>query len=110
MGRQSQYKIKRDDVLGAIRKLTAQLGGSPSLREISAETGVSIATLHSYLDKLQDEGAIEWQKKTHRSITLRNAPGTLPPSLTSQPVAPPVPPVVAPPIQVAKLEAIDPGF
>lgn len=111
MGRQSQYTKKRDDLLAAIRKLTAQQGGSPSLREISDETGISIATLHSYLDKLSAEGAIEWQKKAHRAITIKNS-GT-PSLISAPPLAAPQPAPTLPPAPTpapARLEAIDPGF
>lgn len=121
MGRQSQYKIKRDLVIAAINTLTTRNGRSPSLREISAETGVSIATLHSYMGKLQAEGAIEWQEKSHRSIRLKqpgvpvvsspspNSPTSPPPA----PVPPPSPQPVAAPAAVLvrpDLEEIDPGF
>jgi hypothetical protein len=111
MGRQSQYKTKRDDVLAAIKKLTAEQGRSPSLREVSGETGVSIATLHSYMAKLKEEGAIEWQEKSHRSIRIKTAAPPTPFSPFPQQPVPLPPPPTAPPQPVATpSQDIDPGF
>jgi Mn-dependent DtxR family transcriptional regulator len=70
MGRRSQYPVKRQEVVRAIFSLTQELHRTPSVREIAGRTGVSLATLHSYLENLAEEGLIEWRPKRHRSLRL----------------------------------------
>lgn len=71
MARQSLYLIRRDAILEAIEKLSAAHGGrSPSLREISDLADVSVASLHAYLSKMRQEGLIEWEPKSHRSLKI----------------------------------------
>lgn len=70
MPRQSLYQFKRDGILTAIETLRAATGKAPSIREIAEVADVSIATLHSYLVKMKDEGVIEWQERHHRSLKL----------------------------------------
>lgn len=70
MGRLSLYEFKRDGIVEAIARLSAD-GRSPSLREIANVADVSVATLHSYLRKMADEGLVEWNPKSHRSLRIR---------------------------------------
>lgn len=70
MGRRSQYPVKRDEIVSAIAALTEERHRNPSVREIAERTGLSVATLHSYLQRLADDGLIEWRSKRHRSIRL----------------------------------------
>lgn len=70
MGRQSLYQYKRDGIVEAIERLSAD-GRSPSLREIADVADVSVATLHSYLKAMRDEGIVEWHEKSHRSLRIK---------------------------------------
>ena len=45
------------EVMDYIRKFTEENGYTPSVREIAKECGIkSTATVHSYLEKLQNKG------------------------------------------------------
>lgn len=70
MARQSLYEYKRDGILEAIQSLTAAKGRAPSLREIADVADVSVATLHSYLRRMQTEGVVTWESKHHRSLKV----------------------------------------
>lgn len=70
MARQSLYPYKRDGILQAIETLSHAHGRAPSLREIAEVADVSIATLHSYLRRMQVEGVVQWQEKHHRSLQV----------------------------------------
>lgn len=71
MPRQSLYHFKRDGILEAVSTLTdANKGKAPSIREIAEVADVSIATLHSYLVKMKNEGVIEWTERHHRSLKV----------------------------------------
>lgn len=70
MPRQSLYLYKRDGILDAIETLTAATGKAPSIREIAQVADVSIATLHSYLTRMKNEGVISWQERHHRSLKV----------------------------------------
>lgn len=70
MARQSLYEYKRDGILQAIESLTAAKGRAPSLREIADVADVSVATLHSYLRRMQTEGVVTWEEKHHRSLKV----------------------------------------
>jgi SOS-response transcriptional repressor LexA len=77
VARQSLYEYKREGILQAIITLTNAKGQPPSLREIADVADVSVATLHSYLLKMQVEGVVEWESKHHRSLKVV-APGSTP--------------------------------
>jgi len=70
VGRRSQYPEKREEIVRAISGLLAANHRTPSVREVADEVDLSIATLHSYLGKLNEEGLIEWRTRRHRSIML----------------------------------------
>ena len=70
MPRISQYEFKRDDILSTISALTSESGRSPSMREVADVVDVSIATLHSYLNQMREEGLVEWQNRSHRSLRV----------------------------------------
>lgn len=71
MARASLYEFKRDGILQAIESLTGATGRSPSMREIAEISDVSVATLHSYLGRMREEGLIEWSPRSHRSLRVR---------------------------------------
>lgn len=70
MARQSLYSYKRDGILQAIETLSRAHGRAPSLREIAEVADVSVATLHSYLRRMQAEGVVTWAEKHHRSLRV----------------------------------------
>jgi len=70
VARKSLYPLKRDEIVRAISALTKERHRTPSVREISRRTNISVATLHSYLERLHEEGLIEWRAKRHRSMRL----------------------------------------
>ena len=70
MGRQSRYPDKREEVVSAVAALIEERHRNPTVREISDRTQISVATLHSYLQNLADEGLVMWRPKRHRSISL----------------------------------------
>ncbi|HET6914995.1 MAG TPA: winged helix-turn-helix transcriptional regulator [Acidimicrobiales bacterium] len=70
MPRQSLYIYKRDGILDAIQTLSSATGKAPSIREIAQVADVSIATLHSYLTKMKEEGLITWTERHHRSLKV----------------------------------------
>lgn len=70
MARQSLYQYKRDGILQAIESLTSSSGRAPSLREIADVADVSVATLHAYLKRMQEEGVVAWDSNKHRSLKV----------------------------------------
>jgi DNA-binding transcriptional MocR family regulator len=107
MGRQSQYDEKRDVIIAAITELTQTRGGKgPAVREISAKTGISVSSLHSYLNRLKAEGVIEAHERSHRSIKLTGqAPAVVPQGQAPAPV-----PVATPAPAVPVDDDLDVGF
>lgn len=73
MARPSRYSELRRSVLIAIKGLSKTEGKPPTLRELSEVTGVSVSTMHSYVQRLHDEGMVTWQPRSHRSIRLTMA-------------------------------------
>lgn len=73
MARQSLYELKKDGITHAIRVLTTAQGRSPSLREVAAAADISVATLHSYLQKMRREGLVKWSERHHRSLAVLQA-------------------------------------
>lgn len=80
MARQSLYEYKRDGILTAVQTLTNANGQAPSLREVADVADISVATLHSYLRRMRDEGVVTWTEKHHRSLQVQTPnpvrPGT----------------------------------
>lgn len=70
MARPSLYKLNRDGVLVAISRLSQRMGKPPTLRELSDVTGLPVSTLHSYVNRMHDEGLVTWQPRSHRSVRL----------------------------------------
>lgn len=119
MGRQSKYEHYKQPVLDAIADLTRKEGKPPSLREVAKATDVSVATLHSYIQRLRDDGLIEWRQRGHRSLRVKQPHDASPVSAgpvqptAPQPTSPPPTPAPAPvPAPVSRMPdpAIDPGF
>lgn len=72
MPRASKYEQHRDGVLARIQLELQRHGRPPSVRSLAEEMHVGVATMHSYLSKMAEEGLIEWRSKSHR--TLRCTP------------------------------------
>jgi SOS-response transcriptional repressor LexA len=78
MARQSLYEMRKDAIVDTIAKLHDAHGQPPSLREVASVTDISVATLHSYLMKLRQEGIVEWSDRSHRSLKIRRQPAVQP--------------------------------
>lgn len=87
--KKNSTKDKRDDmineeklvkVMDYIRKFSEENGYTPSVREIAQECGIkSTATVHSYLERLQDKGFLSKTMNKKRSVTLsKSAEVTIP--------------------------------
>lgn len=70
MARPSLYKLNRDVVISAIDSLSRSAGKPPTMREVAERTGISVSTLHSYVNRMHDEGLVTWQPRSHRSVRL----------------------------------------
>ena len=73
MARASHYQDDREQVLGLVLAAAQSHGRPPSIRDLAEKTGVGVATMHSYLKKLSDEGLIEWVPGRHRSLQVTPA-------------------------------------
>ena len=70
MARASKYEGKRDEVLALIGGAALRHSKPPTVRLLAEEAGVGVATMHSYLTKLAQEGLVEWRPGKHRSLAL----------------------------------------
>ena len=60
-----------------IRKFTEENGYTPSVREIGKECGIkSTATVHSYIEKLQNRGYLNKTDNKKRAVTIGKGTGT----------------------------------
>ena len=70
----TEEKLTR--VMDYIRKFSEENGYTPSVREIAKECGIkSTATVHSYLEKLQDKGYLNKATNKKRSMTFGKSSG-----------------------------------
>lgn len=70
MPRVSKYEEHRNQVLTLIQNAAMAHSRPPTVRSLAAELQVGIGTMHSYLGKLAEEGLVEWQPKSHRSVRV----------------------------------------
>lgn len=70
MARASQYAENRDKILKSVNDAAVEHGKAPSVRDLAESYGVGVATMHSYLEKLAEEGMVEWRQGRHRSLRL----------------------------------------
>lgn len=73
MARASKYEDKKHEVLDLIRYATSRHTKPPTVRDLADASGVGVATMHSYLTKLSEEGLVEWYRGKHRSLRLTPA-------------------------------------
>ena len=67
---------KLTKVMDYIRKFSEENGYTPSVREIGKECGIkSTATVHSYIEKLQNKGYLNKTENKKRSVTLGKGSG-----------------------------------
>ena len=70
----SEEKLNR--VMDYIRKFTEENGYTPSVREIGKECGIkSTATVHSYIEKLQNKGYLNKTDNKKRAVTIGKGSG-----------------------------------
>ncbi len=63
---------KQLDVLAKIENYIRENQKAPTVREISVMTGLtSLSTVHAYLERLKQNGFIDWTKKSARGRTMR---------------------------------------
>jgi len=74
----SEEKLTK--VMDYIRKFSEENGYTPSVREIGKECGIkSTATVHSYLEKLQNKGYLNKSTNKKRSVTIgKGSAATIP--------------------------------
>lgn len=70
MARTSRYARTRDEILESLRKAEAAHSQPPTVRDLAEANSVGVATMHSYLQKLAEEGMVEWRQGRHRSLRL----------------------------------------
>ncbi|MBO5480023.1 MAG: transcriptional repressor LexA [Clostridia bacterium] len=70
----SEEKLTR--VMDYIRKFTEVNGYTPSVREIGKECGIkSTATVHSYIERLQNKGYLNKTDNKKRAVTIGKSSG-----------------------------------
>ncbi len=70
----SEEKLNR--VMDYIRKFSEENGYTPSVREIAQECGIkSTATVHSYIERLQDKGYLNKTDNKKRAVTIGRSGG-----------------------------------
>ena len=76
----SEEKLTK--VMDYIRKFTEENGYTPSVREIGKECGIkSTATVHSYIEKLQNRGYLNKTDNKKRAVTIGKGSGVTVPLL-----------------------------
>jgi DNA-binding IclR family transcriptional regulator len=68
MARTSKYEDHKAQVLELVIEAEDRHAKPPSIRALAEAVGVGVATMHSYLSRLSEEGAVEWTPKHHRSL------------------------------------------
>jgi repressor LexA len=62
---------RREMIIEAINKLTAEHGYAPSLKEIGDAVGLkSTSTVKSHLDRLKKDGRIEFEENMNRTVRV----------------------------------------
>jgi SOS-response transcriptional repressor LexA len=77
--KRDRYALYLPQLLRLIQDYSAQNGFAPVTRELASETGLSPTSIRSYLRRMQQEGWIDFQPRTARSLRVIQSaqPGTL---------------------------------
>jgi len=70
MARLSNYTASRLAILDLIAEAQARHSRPPTVRRLATELHIGVATMHSYLRQLAEEGLVEWTPNMHRSLRL----------------------------------------
>lgn len=70
MSRPSNYAASRKAILALVAQAQARHSKPPSVRQMATELDIGVATVHSYLRQLAEEGLVEWTPNMHRSLRL----------------------------------------
>ena len=70
MARASKYSDQKLVVLQEIADRVRHHSKVPSVRELADRFQVSPATMHSWLNRLNNEGLVEWTPGRHRSLRV----------------------------------------
>jgi SOS-response transcriptional repressor LexA len=73
MSRRSNYEASRPAILALVAQAHNRHSKPPTVRDLAAELGLGVATAHSYLHLLAEEGLVEWTPNKHRSLRLAPA-------------------------------------
>lgn len=73
MARASKFDEVAPKVLSGIWEAESRHSRPPSVRGLADGCGVAVATMHSYLAKLAEDGLVEWSAGRHRSLKLTAA-------------------------------------
>jgi Mn-dependent DtxR family transcriptional regulator len=70
MARASKYGDKREELLALIAEPVTTHGKAPTIRDLASRLEVGVGTIHAYLQRLAEEGVIEWKPGKHRSLKV----------------------------------------
>jgi DNA-binding IclR family transcriptional regulator len=70
MPRPSTYETSRTAILNLVAQAQDRHSRPPAIRDLAAELGLGVATMHSYLHRMAEEGLVEWTPNKHRSLRL----------------------------------------
>lgn len=73
MARETRYDEVAPSILVTVRAAEDRHAPAPSVRDLATNHGVAVATMHSYLKKMAEEGLVEWRTGRHRSLRLTAA-------------------------------------
>jgi DNA-binding IclR family transcriptional regulator len=62
-------KVNDEEVLEAIQALMGT-GVAPTVRELAAQLGFSPSAAHRYLERLREEGKVEWEPGKYRTLRV----------------------------------------
>lgn len=63
----SRHTTRRQEILRAITHLEQQ-GYPPTMRELAAEVGLSVAGTYKQLVRLREEGLVTWRSNSNRTL------------------------------------------
>jgi SOS-response transcriptional repressor LexA len=71
LSREEKTKKREEEILKIIEAYWAKYNYSPTIREIAKRTSVtSTSTVLKYLNRLQEQGVLDWKNKTPRTIRI----------------------------------------